>query len=887
MTPDTAPPPRPPRFVRRLLSLVLHCDDRDAAISDVDEEFDQRARDHGRARAARWYRAQVLRSIGPALGRRWAAHRGDLALANELRWAWRGVRGRGLGAVVYITLVAIAVGAGTLAFAAADAFVFNRAPYPNANRVVLFERTTPIGVYSTLQPDEWQELSTRRDLLSGLYSHGNPNNGPVSVTAGDNVESVWIHAVSPGLFDALGIVPSLGRPLLATDGAPGAPPVGVIAWPLATRWFGEAARAPGQDIRTGDETIRIVGVMPAGFRFPTKREEVWTTVRADPDRPFGGMTVGLLAPGATPATAQGAIDSRAAGIGERPSPFGPIRVVPMPQASHDPRVRTNSGAYTGATAPTLFAILFGTAICLILVACLNLAGLELASALNRTHVHAVQTALGASRGVILRTALWEGAILTGAGAAGGYAAAVWGSAAVQSALPTVLDALLLNQIDIDRRAAMFLAAAGAVAWLTACAPLVWITSRAGLTQALGRATRAASVSRRHIAWQHGIVAVQTSATVLLLSGAAVFLRPYVSAVAADRSLDSTTLATINVATSLDASQSREDRDRAADLLHENALAMLRAHPAVQSMAAISGVPPGVGRATPPSHLWIDGHTAPAGLIHLVSINGGEGYLDTLGLRLLAGRALRPGDSPDRVVVDAEFARRFWPAGDGLGARFTTGTETTPGKSAREIIGIVSHLRPGRAWSGQPVFVVHTAAPPGRLSYLVRLDDAARLDDVATTVRTLAPGARVMFSTMAAQYADMDGDRRIAVSLTSGFAIVAVLVALSGIYGVTAFVVAGRTREIGIRLALGATAAHIRRSILGPTLRVVGVGLAAGVGVALLASRWIESQPLGVTGAGPTVSLAIAAGVGAAALVATWRPTRRANRVNPAITLRAE
>jgi predicted permease len=888
--PDVVPPPgrlpQPPRFARTLLRLLLHGDDRDAAISDLDEEFDARAHDHGRVAAARWYCAQVLRSMAPVVRRRWAA-RVRLPLANELRWAWRGVRGRGIGAVVYVALVAIAVGASTLAFAAADAFVFNRAPYPNADRVVLFERTTPIGVYSTLQPDEWLELRRRTDLIAGLYGHGNTNNGPVPADANGVTESVWIHQVSSGLFDALGVVPTFGRPLMAADGVPGATPVAVLASSLAARWFGEPRQALGQFIRTEAEAVQVVGVMPAAFRFPTNREEVWTTVRTDPDWAFGGMTVGLLAPGATPATAQEAIDSRGAGIGERPSPLGPIRVVPMPQASHDPRVRTNSGRFTGATAPALFTILFAAAICLTAVACLNLIGLELAAALTRAHVHAVQTSLGATRGLLLRTALCEALILTSAGAIAGYAGAVWGSVAVQSALPTVLDLMLLNQIDIDKRAAVFMTVAAVTAWLAACAPLVWFTSRSGLTNVLRRASRAVSVSRAHIAWRHGIVAVQTAATVLLLSGAAVFLRPYVSTLAADRRFDSAGLATINVASQADASRSREERDRASALLHEHVFATLSAHPAVRSVASISGVPPAVSRATPPSHLWIEGQAAPAGLIHMVFVNGSPGYLDTLGLRLLAGRALQSGDSPDRVVVDVELARRYWPDGNALGARYSRGTETAAGKSVSEIVGISSHLRPGRAWSGRPVFVVHTASPPGRLSYLVRLDVTTRLDDVAAAVRTAAPGARVSTSAIAAEYADIDGDTRIAVSLTSGFGALAFVVAIAGIYGVTAFVVGGRTREIGIRLALGATAAHIRRSIVGPILRVVGAGLAAGVGAALVASRWIETQPVGVTGASPATHLAIAVVLGIAALLAAWRPAREASRVNPAITLRAE
>jgi ABC-type antimicrobial peptide transport system permease subunit len=174
-----------------------------------------------------------------------------------------------------------------------------------------------------------------------------------------------------------------------------------------------------------------------------------------------------------------------------------------------------------------------------------------------------------------------------------------------------------------------------------------------------------------------------------------------------------------------------------------------------------------------------------------------------------------------------------------------------------------------------------------LRYVVRLQPTATIDDVATPIRQIAPGASVTANSVADQYADMDGDTRIAAGVTSSFAVLAFVVAIAGIYGVTAFVVAGRTREIGIRLALGAAPPDIRRSILRPTMRVVGIGLAAGVGAALLVARWIESQPIGVAGSNPPTHLAIALVLGMAALVAAWPATRRASRVNPAITLRAE
>jgi predicted permease len=875
--------PEPPRHARWLLRHLLHRDDRDAAVSDLDEEFESRARHAGEPAAARWYRVQVLRSLVPAFRRRWAG-RARLPLATELRWAWRGIRSRGVGAPVYVGLVAAAVGASTLAFSAADAFVFHRAPYPNADRVVLFDRTTPVGVYSTLQPDESDALRKRPDLVTGLYSHYNPSNGPTTVTIDGHSESVWLEHVVPGLLDALGVLPVLGRPLADADGRAGAEPVAVIAWALATRRFGEPAAALGQFIQSGREALRIVGVMPEGFQFPRRHEEIWRPL----SNATTGFGVGLLAPGQSVAAVQHALDAHASTAAPaRPGPFGPIRVVPLSRASRDPRVVTNSGAYTGDTAPALFTLLFAAALCLTAVACLNLVSVELASALIRAPVHAVQTALGATRGVLVRTSLLEGLILTSAGAGMGSVLAVWGAAGLESMLPRALDTVLLNDIDVDPRAAAFMAVIAGATWLAASAPLVWFTSRAGLASVIRRAPRISTASRAHISWRQAIVTTQVTLTVMLAGGALVFLRPYAAAVTADRGFDSTNLATISVSPRPDPSVAREDRARVRDLLRDDLIAGLRAHQGVVSVAPLRGVPPGVSRASAPSQLWIEGAAASAGLIHIAAVNGSPDFLSTLGLRLLAGRTFRPGDSADQVVVDEAFARRFWPDGNALGVRYSLGTESTPGETQHEIIGIASHLRAGRAWSGKPVFVVHSASSTGLLDFVVRLDAMARLGDVTELVRSLVPGAAVRTTVVARQYADMDGDTRIAVGLTSSCAALAFLVAVAGIYGVTAFVVAGRTREIGIRLALGATAPDIRRSILRPTMRVVGVGLVVGVVAALLASRWIASQPIGVTGASLTAHAAVALLVAVAALVATLRPTRRASHINPAITLRAE
>jgi hypothetical protein len=265
------------------------------------------------------------------------------------------------------------------------------------------------------------------------------------------------------------------------------------------------------------------------------------------------------------------------------------------------------------------------------------------------------------------------------------------------------------------------------------------------------------------------------------------------------------------------------------------------------------------------------------------------FFGALGPRLLVGRTFAPGDPADHVVVDESFAARFWPDGSALGQRFFPGSAAARGNAARQIVGIASHVRAGRGATGEEAYLLYGQLPDSfpSLNFVARLDNASRIGQVTQTVQGLAPDSRVRVTVVDHGYADMDGDARVGAAVTATFATLAFVVAIAGIYGVTAFVVGGRTREIGIRLALGATAAHIRRSIVGPILRVVGAGLAAGVGAALVASRWIETQPVGVTGASPATHLAIAVVLGIAALLAAWRPAREASRVNPAITLRAE
>jgi predicted lysophospholipase L1 biosynthesis ABC-type transport system permease subunit len=267
------------------------------------------------------------------------------------------------------------------------------------------------------------------------------------------------------------------------------------------------------------------------------------------------------------------------------------------------------------------------------------------------------------------------------------------------------------------------------------------------------------------------------------------------------------------------------------------------------------------------------------------------YFKTIGLRMVSGRLWLAGDSADLVVVDQAFAERFWPNGDAVGAKFSLGGERSPGKTVSEVIGVASHVQLEAAGVplGGDLFAIYRriASDAAPLNFVTRLTSSEALRDVAATVRSMTSGVTVRAGLMDDRYAEVFGDTRIAAGVTGGFAVIALLIATLGLSGVVASLVAGRTREIGIRLALGAARRDVYRMVLGSTLRSVIAGTVAGIVAAFASSRWIEHQLHGVATADPTTYAVVGAAISVSALAATWRPARRAAAVDPAVTLRAE
>jgi predicted permease len=538
----------------------------------------------------------------------------------------------------------------------------------------------------------------------------------------------------------------------------------------------------------------------------------------------------------------------------------------------------------------LFALLFGAAAALLLIACLNIASLELAGAISRARVFAVQSTLGATGASLARTALLEGALLTAAASAIGLGLALGGAAILRNLLlPAITNGLMTPSV-VDVRALLFMAAAATFAWFVTAAPVVWRASRSNLTAALRANERATSLSRRSALGRQVLTSLQVALTILLLVGALLYVRTYVAHVNESKGFDSERLASIEILRS-NAAQPAIDMARVA-------LARLSGMPFVQAVAQTGTVLP-LARAGAGGPLAIDGRPV-LGSVMLRSIQGDLRYASTLGLPIQQGRWFKPGDGPGSLVIDESLARRFWPHGDAVGARFHLGEN---GPSAGfgddvdvfDVIGVAAHVRTVASnappFESSDSFIVYSQLSTSPryvpLDFVVRLDDTQHLGAVVSTVRSIAGPSVVRAELVDDRYAALYGDTRVAAQLTTGFGVLALLVALAGIYGVVTFIVAGRTREIGIRMALGAEPTAIQRLVIGSSAVFIAGGATAGLTAALGASRWMASQLFGVTPTDPLTYAGVAALIIATSAIALWRPARHAARVDPALTLRAE
>jgi putative ABC transport system permease protein len=805
-------------------------------------------------------------------------------MRTDLRWAIRGIRGRGWSATLSVALLAAALTASTLVFSSADALIFNRAPYPEADRLV-----TP---RTSGGQRAFEELRRQTDVFTGISGHQPSATFLNSPSGPEEVETAF---VTPGLFETLGVLPDAGRPLVEADRLSTDPTFAVIADDIARRYFGSAEASLGKTLATPDRPLTVVGVMPGAFRYPNGRVKIWRALDFERlERTFPSMTlVARLAPGVTPADAGGTLATRLPAL--------------VPKGRTTIELNAIFGSASAGRATTM-RVLLGAALCLLLAACANVANLELANGLRRARTFSVQMALGASRASLVRVALLEGALLTALAAVVAAALAGAGGVVLTAILPETIALGGVNPIDVDWRALGFLIAVASVVWLLSSLPVVLYASKSSLLTVLKQDGRGVSVSRAGAVIRRAITAVEVALAVVLLAGGVLYLRTYAGLIGVETGLDTRGVVSLGMTMPLPTFSGTVGRSALEQIVER--LAKL---PGVVSVSKVPGAAPPGNAYTMDAAVEVSDGTTSGPIKAIVTAYSVDGaFFTTVGLTPRHGRTFDANDPPTVAVISETFARRLWGESSPLGRSFRLG----PRFPWTTVVGVVPHVRTNRDDLGgpsatafsyfrptappaqatapvvAPVPAAIVNAPTGMLPYstatlLVRLADPSRSNEVLSVARATEPRAGYVLTSLDAAYAARHAETRMATSIISAFAVVAFVIAVAGIFGVITFLVQSRTREIGIRMALGAGARDVGRMVLRSSLSLVVVGVVIGVSAAILASRFVASQLFGVSPTDPQTYLAVGGAVVLSATLATWHPARRATRVDPAVTLRAE
>ena len=809
-------------------------------------------------------------------------------LKQDLRFALRGWGRRPGLALVIVLTVAVATGGCTAIFTLLHGMLFAPLPWVRAE-----------GLYALTMAYPQAGIEGGRLSLPDLVDVGVACTSCVAVGAaddwravldgGDGPEQVRGGAVTPGLFALLGVHPALGRTFRDEEGRPGGPRVVVLGHGLWQRLGGDP-RIVGRTLQVDGRAAEVVGVMPQGFAFP-EAEELWRPLIFDPqeERSNRYLSAALvrLRPGATPA----AVDGELAALAQRLAADHPatnrgwsFRRLPL------------RDALLGRETRPVLAVLAGSVVFLLLIACANIANLLLAREGARRPEMSMRRALGASAGRIVRQLLTESLLLSLAGGALGVLFGIGSLQLVLSTNPEPLPFWQSFELSPGVLAASLAVsvAASLVFGLLPALRAARAETAGGLMSGLAAGSRTASGGRDGRRLQRGLVAAEVALSVSLVFAAALLVQSYVAQVRGDAGFDTARM--LSLRTVLVGPRYDEAAARAAVL--EQIAERLEALPGVERAAATGAIPVDDGGGA--VAVEAEGRPLQAGQeVQATYVGSTGGLFETLGVPMLAGRRFTRGECLDPeaavVVVSRSLAATLWPGAppaDAVGRRLRfDGDETLWFR----VVGVVAdvqyeefgeetaisrrqvHLPVGRAAWRSMALLLRTAGDPAAVAGDVRRELAAV--DATLPVYAVRTLDRVRRETTWGQAASS--------GILAYFAAVAVLLAGLGVYGVVAFSVSRRTREVGVRLAVGAAPEQVVRLFVGEGLVQVAAGVAAGLVGAVALSRLLDGLLYGVAARDPRTVAAVSAVLLTVGLVATWLPARRAARVDPVASLRAE
>ncbi|HWS90012.1 MAG TPA: ABC transporter permease [Pyrinomonadaceae bacterium] len=857
--------------------------------SEMDREMDEEVRFHLEREAEEY----VRRGMTPSEARRAALLRfgGVERVREECRQA-RGVRviqdlrqdlrygvrtllkQPGFTLVAVLTL-ALGIGAGTTIFSAVNPILFEPLPYPQAERLVSVLETFDNGARNPGTFGMYRGLAERSRSFEALavYKTWLP-----SMTGAEHPERFEGQRVSAEYFRVLGIRPALGRDFQPSDDVAGGPGVVIIGDSLWRRRFGGEPGIVGRSVTLDDSPCTIIGVMPGGFENVLAPDaEVWAPLQYDMSLTSAWghhlRTVGRLRPGVSVEQATRETDALGHAVldEQRPETYSPQTKFVVSSLKEE---------VTGSVKPALLAIV-SAVLLLLLIACVNVTNLLLARGAQRRGEFAMRAALGAERGRLIRQLLTESLLLALAGGALGLLAAQFGAGVLVALSPPELPRAGAIRVDAAAFAFAF-GSAALVGLLVGLVPALHAT-RGDLREAVQQSSRRTAGGQQLT--RRVLVVAEVALALVLLVGAGLLLRSMERLFAVDPGFDTSHLLTMQVQTSR-----RFDKE-ATERFYARALEAVRSVPGVTAAAFTNQLPLSGDEDEYGAHFEGDD---PGTAYNVFRYAVSPGYLETTGVPLLRGRTLGEHDvagAPPAILISESLARRRFPGQDPIGHRVHVGPRTGPGFN---VVGVVGDVKQVSLASSQPDAVYVTTAQWQFVDRTLSLVVRARGDAAA-----LAPAVRravwsvdrdqpiVRVATMDELLAASAAERRFASILFKAFGLAALVLAAVGIYGVLSGSVNERTREIGVRLALGASRGRILALVLRQGMTLTGIGVAAGLCGAAAASGALVSLLYGVSRLDPAAYLGVAALLAAVSAAACWLPAWRAARVDPSITLRSE
>jgi putative ABC transport system permease protein len=806
-------------------------------------------------------------------------------LWQDLRYGARMLLKRPGFTLIAIITLALGVGANTAIFSLVNTVLLRPLPVAQPERVFEITPLQKGADAGSFSYPFYKDVRDQNDVLEGLAAY---RFVPLSLSQNGNNERLWGYLVSGNYFDLLGVRAAYGRTFTQEeDSAPGAHPVAVLSFGCWQRRFGGASNLVGRTITINNHSFTVVGVAPPEFNGTVLvfSPEIYAPINMAKQIEPGGnwldsrgsgvlQTIGRIKPQVTAAQAKASLDALMARLARAYPSYENVRFSLTPPGLIVPMLRNATLSFAG--------VLMGVVVLVLLIACVNLANLLLARAAQRRKEIAVRLSLGASRFRLVRQLLTESVLLSAVGGALG-ALLAWWLVELAAVFKPPVDFALTIDLRMDWRVLAFtLGVSFLTGVFTGLLP-AWQATKPDLVPALKDETSLGGYRRARL--RSALAVAQVALSLALLAGAGLIVRSLQKAHAVGPGFDIEHTVTASVDLNLQGYD--EARGRA---FQKQLLTRIESLPGVSAVSYAGDLPLNLNRSSDTFYAEGQPFTRQSDLPEILLTSVWPRYFETMGIPLLQGRDFTIQDGGERArvaIVNESFARRFWPGQNAVGRRFS---EDGPSNPFWEIIGVVKdskyfsfgedpqpfvYFPMSRDYDGAVALVVRASGDPQSLLNAIR-HEARRLD-----ANLPVYGAKTMREHMRLSLFPLRTGARVAGS----FALLALLLAGLGVYGVMSYGVSQREREIGIRMALGAQGGDVLRLVIRQGLILALIGLALGLAVALALTRLMTSVLYGVSATDALTFVGVTLVLALVVMLACYLPARRATRVDPMVALR--